>query len=127
MNTKTCGDIITRVDVLEPNQYSQNDKLAWLSQLDGQIFEELILTHEHPHGATFEPYSMLSDHLLVPEPYGSEMYLYYLQAMIADQNGETAKYNQQISLYNVAYLNYANRYNRTHRPIRIRGGNRLRF
>ena len=35
-------EAIGQVDVLEPNQYSVEQKLKWLAVLDGQVFEELI-------------------------------------------------------------------------------------
>ena len=47
----TCTDIITEIDVLEPNQYDMQFKLRWLSDLDGQIYDEVIRQHlpERPH------------------------------------------------------------------------------
>ena len=39
-------DMIERVDLLEPNDYSPEQKLHWLSSLDGKVFRELIETHE---------------------------------------------------------------------------------
>ena len=39
-------EIIARVDSLEPNQYEKETKLSWISQLDGKIFAEIILTHD---------------------------------------------------------------------------------
>ena len=35
-------DIIDRLDGLEPNQYSPEQKLRWLSILDGKIYEEVL-------------------------------------------------------------------------------------
>lgn len=46
----TCGDIIAKVDALEPNQYGTTQKLEWLSILDGQVINEQIVTHEFPPG-----------------------------------------------------------------------------
>ena len=37
-------DIIDRVDLMEPNQYSPEQKLHWLSTLDGKLFEEAMLS-----------------------------------------------------------------------------------
>lgn len=41
----TAGDIISKVDMLEPNQYDTTQKLEWLSTLDGKIINEVLLTH----------------------------------------------------------------------------------
>ena len=43
MTIKECIDI---VDQLKPNQYSTFDKVRWLSQLDQNIMNDIILTHE---------------------------------------------------------------------------------
>ena len=39
-------DIIERLDLLEPNDYSPEQKLRWLNTLDGKIYREVIQTHE---------------------------------------------------------------------------------
>ena len=41
----TIAQAIETVNTLKPNQYSDSQKVAWLSQLDGKIFAELISTH----------------------------------------------------------------------------------
>lgn len=40
-----AADIISEVDALEPNQYGMEFKLRWLSDLDGQIFDEVMKQH----------------------------------------------------------------------------------
>lgn len=46
-------DIIDRLDGLEPNQYSPEQKLRWLSILDGKIYEEVLRPREtEPKGFT---------------------------------------------------------------------------
>lgn len=42
----TTGEVISKVDRLEPNQYDTETKLNWLSQLDGKIVSQVIMTHE---------------------------------------------------------------------------------
>ncbi len=118
------SEVISMVNDLEPNQYPEQTMITWLARLDGQIFEELILTHEHEEGAAFTPPSSAEDQLLVQFPY-DEIYNYWLQAMIALENGEGSKYLVQMQLFNAGYKNYAWLYNRNHRPIGAE--NRLRF
>jgi len=134
-------EIIAKVDSLEPNQYDQEAKISWLSQLDGKIFAEIILTHDRiptrllghsfrdPDSGmiVYKPYESGNEQLIAGPPYGEDMYCYYLEAMIALNNMEAAKYNQKMLMYNNAYQEYANWYNRTHRPHRHCGGNRFRF
>lgn len=113
------SDAISLVDKLKPNQYSTDIKIGWLSKLDGQIFREIYSTHE---GCPVEGFSGYTgedqdEPLLVPYPYDEDIYNYFLQAQIDKENGETAKYNQSITLYNNAYHAFQAWYNRTHRPI----------
>ena len=120
----TAQEAIALVDDLEPNQYTEQNKLTWLDRLDGQIFNEIIMTHEHEEGAHYTPLSSGEDELLVPFPYDG-LYNYWLQAMISLENGEAQKYLVQMELFNSAYQNYCHWYNRTHRPIGAQ--NRLRY
>ena len=55
--------------------------------------------------------------LLVPYPYDEDIYNYFLQSQIDKENGEMAKYNQSVVLYNNAYQTFWNWYNRTHVPL----------
>ena len=54
--------------------------------------------------------------LLVPEPY-SMLYLYYLTAQIDFLNGELARYNNSMVMYNTALSTYADYVNRTRMPL----------
>ena len=112
----TIGDVITRVDELTPNQYSEEQKIRWLTTLDGQIFEEIISTHERPIRENFSIYEDTSCELIVPFPYAEDLYSWYLQAMIAAQNTESAKYEQLRILYNSELKKFEDWYNRTHLP-----------
>lgn len=112
----TIAQAIETVDQLKPNQYSEEQKLQWLSQLDGKIFVELISTHEGGK-ESFEPYTEMEQELLVPFPYDQDIYNYYLQSMIDRENGEVAKFNQSGALFNNAYAEFSAIYNRTHVPL----------
>ena len=120
----TAGEAITRLDELEPNQFTQAQKLRWLSNLDGRLFEELVKTHEDPIRESFTAYTATTDELLVPEPYADGLYNWYLQAMIAAENSEDASYEQLRVRYNDALRQFGDWYNRTHRP---KGGARFWF
>ena len=115
----TIQEAIARVDELMPNQYSTEQKIHWLSTLDGKIFHEVIMTH---HGAAFayypfEGYETDDEELLVKPPYADDVYGYYLQSRIAEANSEWGKYNQLSELFNAAYSDYTAWYNRTHMPV----------
>ena len=115
----TIESIIAKADDLSPNQYSLEQKIGWLSTLDGKIYDEVILTHEgsadivYPSGG----YTTDEPELIVPLPYGEDLYVYYLLARIAESNAEITKYGQFMALYNNAYTEWANYYNHTHMPL----------
>lgn len=141
----TIKEAIDKVNELNPNQYSEEIKVDWLSRLDYQIFEDIILTHKpnFPHifpkkimpkgnalnlpeetwyfpKPKYKQYSVenMTEPLLVPFPF-DELYIAYLQMKIAEANQETAQYNNYALLYNSHYKNYAVHYNKDHEPINI--------
>ena len=120
----TIGDVLNRVDELEPNQYSTEQKMRWLTVLDGKIFEEIIKTHMSPIRTEFNEYSDTGEELLVPFPYADDLYSWYLQAKIAAENSESGKYEQARIIYNDALKQFGDWYNRNHMPI---GGVRFWF
>ena len=115
----TLGSILTETDSLLPNAYPDEQKINWLSVLDGKIFWEIIQTHEG--GAeSFSGYNALTDRnteLLVQEPYGRDLYVFYLQACVCRENAEFGKYNQFITMYNNAFSEMAADYSRNHMPL----------
>ena len=122
----TVNEIIADADLKEPNSYSSDEKLRWLSALDGKIFSEVLQTHEGLAGdASFSPYTTGGETPLIPFPYAEGVYTHYLIAMIAAANAETARYNQQIALYNAEYGQWWNAYHAAHTPLH--GGARFAF
>lgn len=117
----TILEAINITDSLKHNTYEQSYKVGWLSQLDWKIFNEIIKTHEGHEGGEFVPYDETTDlantELLIAEPYCGDVYNNYLQMLIDRENGEIGKYNQSAMLFNAAYQDYCNWYNRTHMPM----------
>ena len=109
-------DIIDRVDLMEPNQYSPEQKLHWLSTLDGKLFEEAILPRR-PDMQRPGPYQTGQEELLVEAPYGEDIYYNYLQAMIAAENSETQRYNRRMTMFNSVLAEFLNWYNRVSEPV----------
>lgn len=137
MNIQEC---INRVDSVKPNQYSIEDKVRWLSYLDGSIRKEIFDRYEQPpeeketqiviiYGSTttteetteepteFTGYSpdRLTDELLAPFPY-DELYVAYLKAKIDEENGETARYNNSAATFNGMMQDFQKAYHREHMP-----------
>lgn len=114
----TINEAITQIDSLKVNTYAPADKIGWLSRVDTMIKKNIIDTHEGAEAVQFAGYTEETDPetvLLVPEPY-DELYIRYLEAQIDYTNGEYAKYNNSITMFNAAYEAYANYYNRNHMP-----------
>lgn len=114
----TIIEAIDKIDNFKPNSYTQYDKVRWLSILDGIIKTEIIDTHEGGEKVVFNGYEAetpVETVLLVPAPY-EDVYVKWLEAQIDYANGETAKYNNSMVMYNTAYSAFERYYNRTHMP-----------
>jgi hypothetical protein len=127
----TISKVLALVDEIDANTYDTKTKIGWLSKLDGRVFNDIILTHEHElvddgteEGNLIEPtFSGYSDasldtELLIADTY-SDVYTDYLMAMIAYSNGETERYQNSMIMFNSNYREYTNWYNRTHKPIQL--------
>lgn len=132
----TINQILALVDEINTNSYDTKVKIDWLSKLDGRVFNDVILTHEHdlvPENSeseddeteevnlvepTFSGYAnaSLDTELLIPDTY-SDVYRDYLMSMIAYSNGETERYQNSMIMFNSNYQEYLDWYNRTHMPI----------
>ncbi len=118
----TVREAIALVDRLKPNKFSEADKVKWLSDIDGLIVRELVDAHEDsPLDYEFDGYMSLARdgdmELIAPYPYDI-LYRWYLESQIDLGNMEISKYNNSKTLFNNAYLNYTDHYNRTHMPKR---------
>ena len=53
----TLIEAINRIDSLKPNGFLQEDKVRWLSNLEGSIKAEIIDKHEGAENVTFNGYN----------------------------------------------------------------------
>lgn len=114
----TIIEAINNADNFKPNSYTQQEKVKWLSILDGTIKKEIIDTHEGAEAIVFDGYEAdtpVGTVLLVPAPY-DDVYVRWLEAQIDYANGETSKYNNSMAMFNMAYSAFERFYNRTHMP-----------
>ena len=114
-------EAITRIDELKYNTYPREEKIAWLSELDGMVNAQIL----GAQGAAVEltPYDPVADGektLLVPAPH-DRMYLYWLEAKMDYYNGEYTRYNNAISLFNTAFRSYGDAYNRSRKLPAAKG------
>lgn len=122
----TIFEAITKIDAIKPNNYSELDKVKWLSELDGKIKAEVIDTHEGGQNIPFNGYDDETDieatKLLAPYPY-DDLYIKWLESQIDYANAEYGKYNNSSIAYNTAYTAFERYYNRQNMPIQ----NKLKF
>lgn len=121
----TIADVLAEVDALEHNDFTAEEKIRWLSRLDGLAFEKVI-RHREGGPETFGGYTGETDpqtELLIGEPWG-EVYTSYLLAQIARHRQENDLYNDHMSVHQDHYDAWAANYAQSHRQ---RLGGRLRF
>ena len=111
-------EAIDRIDSLKHNTYTNGEKIDWLNRLDGMIKREIIDTHEGYEFVLFEGYTEqnMDKDLLIGNPY-DEMYIRWLEAQIDYYNGEIARYNNSMMMFQTAYEGYQKYYNRSHMPL----------
>lgn len=122
----TIKECIDQVDNVKPNQYGIEEKVEWLSFLDGIIINDVIKTHEGYNNEyeDFDGYSAdkLGKKLIVDKPY-DKLYVAYLKMKIDEANGETARYNNSATMFNSYLLEFKKYYNKTHMPLSIHNRN----
>lgn len=117
-------DAITSIDSLKPNNYSQSEKIKWLSKIEGMIKTEIVDTHEDGDDIIFDGFTedSLEQELIAKAPY-DDVYIKWLEAQIDYANGEYGRYNNTSTSFNIAYANFSNYYNRKHMPK----GNNIKY
>lgn len=118
----TIQEAIDRIDSMKPNMFSDQQKVAWLSELDGVVWREVYMTHEDmPQGIVYEGYDQNTEpdvHLLVPFPY-TNVYQHWLAAKIDDKNRDTNEYTKNMVQFNSAWDTFTDYWNRTHMPRQV--------
>jgi hypothetical protein len=106
----TVNEVIAKVDALRPNAYTPEQKVEWLSDVDGKVSTEI-------QGAeTPVTYTWPDDGdtvLLIGAPY-TRVYELYILAMMDYYNSEYDAMNASSVLFRDAYGEYARNYLRTH-------------
>lgn len=116
--TMTIIEAINRLDKIKPNGYGQEDKIEWLSEIDGIVKQTVTDTHEGGEDISFTGYDAttpLDTVLLIPSPYDSA-YLDWLSAKIDFADGEYARYNNSMTRFNDTFLAFSRFYNRKYMP-----------
>lgn len=115
----TIKVLFDKLMALKPHAYSDAQLLDWLTRIEGQIFADIILTHDNPEGIDFTGYTTDMDKntttLIVREPH-DDVYLYYLASQVDLYNQEMDKFNNNADLFNETYRRFEMFWNRNRMP-----------
>lgn len=112
----TIIEAVSEIDSFKPNNYTQADKVKWLSMLDSMVKTEIIDNHEGGENVAFEGYTdetPADTVLLIPAPF-VDIYIRWLEAQIDYANAEYGRYNNSMAMFNASYSAFRNYYNRMH-------------
>lgn len=115
----TIQDVLSYMANMKPSSVGDDVLVRWISELEGKIYHEVVSWHENGKDVPHGPYNASSDMqttLLVPSPFDS-VYSLYLSAQIDFVNGEYGRFNNSMLMFNTAFSDFANWYNRNNLPI----------
>jgi len=113
-NAKTIQQILDLIDEVVPNAFLPEVKTEWLSQLDGKIAGEVLLTVDPIEFHYVYP-DCAEWNVIVPWPY-DDIYETWLRAKIDFANGEYEKYNNSSEMFNAQLREYKSWFLNTYRP-----------
>lgn len=110
----TLSQVISFVDAIEPNAYTNDQKTAWVSECEGMAYTEVFLLSPYE----FHPLAYAADagtELAVMPPH-DKIYPMYLQAKIHFANGEYDRYSNAMALFNAAWGEFVRWFARVYSP-----------
>ena len=117
-------EAITRLDELQPNSFTAEEKMRWLEQLDQELWREVVQTHEGGSDIPEPDYNQEAAEeleLLVKKPYDS-IYLHWMQSKIDYALGEFGRFNNSNAAFEADRMAWRLWYHRNNRPLeRARG------
>lgn len=119
------NEMIARVDEIRPNAFSETIKLEWMQELLAKVKEEVWDTHEDiqtedlyvKYSRTEDEINMNSE-INVPASH-MDFVEYWLMGKIDLANTDYERYSNSLVLFNSAYLNYRQWYNRNYMPKEV--------
>ncbi len=110
-----AGDVLDAIETVKPSQYDEDVILQWIEDVESQVFNELVYTHENIEGYERKTMSRNTE-LVAKSPY-DKLYIYYVMAQIDFYNAEIGRFNNDMAMYDAQYSEFANWYNRTYMPL----------
>lgn len=109
-------EILTTVDQIRPNAYTDAEKIAMLNTIEGRVYTDIFQKAEGFEG-TFIPFEEGQEEreLAVPVPF-TELYIFFLMSRIDFLNGDSGRYNDTMVLLQNAWDEYAAYYRENNKP-----------
>ena len=107
----TLGETIAKVDKNKLNAYGDDMKTEWISKVEGRIQTE-VMELPPERAVRYDWKRDKGRNLLVPHPY-TDVYRYYLYAMVDFENREIASYNNNMVMFNSEFEAYQAYYRRS--------------
>ena len=114
----TIQEALDMADELKPNMMQEGTKIRFLSELEGKIYHEIIMKHEHENMdmPVYDDETATDTELLAPAPYDM-VYVYWLISRIDHMNQEMDKYNNDRILFENAWGELSDYWTREHMPL----------
>lgn len=109
----TPEKVIEQVDRLHPNGFTDEDKMMWISELDGMV-KQLVQQDEEVSELVY-PDDMNTE-LLIPHPY-DRCYLLYVDAMLFYRSTDIPAYNNAAVVFRNLFDEYKKHYIRQNEPL----------
>ena len=130
------SEAIAMADRNRPNMMAEQDKYFHLNVIEGRVYNEILMKHEHAADLEKPHYDPPEDdeaeeeesqeeteeeteeepEMLVPDEY-AKLYVYWLYCEIDELNQEIDKYNADRALFEDAWGNFGDYWTREHMPL----------
>ena len=97
MGELTAGQVLAQVDSLLPNAYTREEKLRWLLQAEGTLIREVLRPVDRE---TAVPEKLEESTVLTAGTPYDGLYGLYVQAQIHYADGDMARWNNAMTLWN---------------------------
>lgn len=102
----TPNKVIEIVDRLKSNAYNEEDKLRWISELDGMV-QRLVFQADKVTQYAYP--DDMDKELLIPAPF-DDLYNLFISAKIDYYNREFTNYNNSAMMFEARYSEYKKDY-----------------
>ena len=124
-------EALNRIDQLKVNQIEDAVKRSWLSDIEEQIVNEVVRTHEMPERLLenervqrdleggermYDEDTPPDTELVAPPPY-DDVYFWWLASKIDLITRDNKQYKNDYQMYNNAYLTFQDYWNRSYMPV----------